>query len=258
MTKRLVIFALSAVTFAVAPRALKAADEALCPLGNETLHGNYMSRGMGTRVVGPITAVGRIDYDGQGNFVNPTTVSVNGVISTATEIGTYTVNPDCTGSEVATDGAHYNFVITPDGSRFDWISTVPGRTVTGTAIRLTRRLDDVLCPRGNETIRGSLMTQATGYIVGVGPISVVGLMTYDGKGGGVLVSTLSVNGAISEGTLTAAYTVNSDCTMTQTMSNGTSYVGVVAPDGSSSDWMEIDPGTVISGTSTRLRRLEDD
>ena len=144
MTRHLVILAVAAITFAVAPQALKAADaDALCPLGNETLHGNYMSRGMGTRLgVGPITAVGRIDFDGQGNFVNPTTVSVNGVISTPTEIGTYTVNYDCTGSEVATDGAHYNFVVAPDGSRFDWISTVPGRVVSGTAIRFARRLDE--------------------------------------------------------------------------------------------------------------------
>jgi hypothetical protein len=144
MTKHLVILTLTAMTIAAAPQALKAADEGpLCPLGNETLHGNYMSRATGTIVgVGPITAVGRIDYDGQGSFVNPFTASVNGAISEATEIGTYTVNSDCTGSVVATDGAHYNFVITPDGSRFDWIDTDPGRVFSGTAIRLTRRLED--------------------------------------------------------------------------------------------------------------------
>ena len=144
LRKRLVILALAAITFAVAPQALKAAGEdALCPLGNETLHGNYMSRATGTIVgVGPITAVGRIDYDGEGNFVNPFTASVNGAISTGTEIGTYSVNSDCTGSVVATDGAHYNFVITPDGSRFDWIDTDPGRVFSGTAIRFTRRLED--------------------------------------------------------------------------------------------------------------------
>ena len=144
MTKRLVILALAATAFAVAPQALKAADkDALCPEGNATLHGNYMSRATGTIVgVGPITAVGRGAYDGKGNVFNPHTLSVNGVISTGTEIGTYTVNSDCTGSVVATDGAHYNFVITPDGSRFDWIDTDPGRVFSGTAIRLTRRLED--------------------------------------------------------------------------------------------------------------------
>jgi hypothetical protein len=113
--------------------------------------------------------------------------------------------------------------------------------------------EDARCPAGNATLHGPLMTQATGYIVGVGPITVVGMMTYDGRGGGVLVSTLSVNGAISKGTLTATYTVNSDCTMTQTMSNGTNYDGVVAPDGSTGYWMETDPGTFISGTLVRLR-----
>jgi hypothetical protein len=92
--------------------------------------------------------------------------------------------------------------------------------------------EGALCPAGNETVRGPHLTQGTGYIVGVGPITLVGLMTYDGKGGGVLVSTLSVNGAISKGTLTATYTVNSDCTMTQTLSNGNNSDGVVAPDGS--------------------------
>jgi hypothetical protein len=211
MTKRLPILALAAITFAVAPHALKAAD-ALCQRGNETLNGNYMSRGVGTRAVGPITAVGRIDFDGQGNFVNPTTASVNGVIITSTEVGTYTVNSDCTGSEVATDGAHYNFVISPDGSRFDWISTVPGRTVNGTAIRLTRRHADPLCPLGNATLSETYMLRGEGTIVGVGPVTVVGWLTYDGKGNVVTASmTASVNGTISTFPIAGPYTVNSDC-----------------------------------------------
>ena len=144
MTRRLVFFALTAITLAVAPQVLKAADQdTLCPLGNKTLNGNYMSRATGTLVgVGPNTAVGRIAFDGEGNFVNPYTVSVNGVISTGTEIGTYTVNSDCTGSEAATNGHQYNFVVAPDGSRFDWISTIPGRVVSGTAIRFESRPED--------------------------------------------------------------------------------------------------------------------
>ena len=73
------------------------------------------------------------------------------------------------------------------------------------------------------------------------------------RGGGVLASTLSVNGAISKGTLSATYTVNSDCSMTQTMSNGTNYAGMVAADGSTGYWMETDLGTIISGNLVRLR-----
>ena len=144
-TRCRVAFALAAMTFAAVPHCLKASDaDALCPAGNETLHGNYMSRSMGTIVgVGPITAVGRFAYDGKGNWVNPGTVSVNGVISTGTETGTFTVNSDCTGSVAASDGAfRFNFVISPDGSRYDWIRTDPGTVVSGTAIRFTSRLED--------------------------------------------------------------------------------------------------------------------
>jgi hypothetical protein len=110
MTKHLVIRALVAITFAVAPQALNAAEEdALCSLGNETLHGNYMTISSGTIVgVGPITAVAHTAYDGKGNLVNPITRSLNSVISTGTAIGTYTVNSDCTGSIVRTDGSHYS------------------------------------------------------------------------------------------------------------------------------------------------------
>jgi hypothetical protein len=112
--------------------------------------------------------------------------------------------------------------------------------------------DEALCPLGNATLRGPYMTQGTGSIVGVGPIFVVGVMTFDGKGTGVLTSTSSVNGVISRGTVSGPYAVNSDCTMTLSLSNGTNYDSVVAPDGSVGDWIEIDTGTVISGTVRRL------
>jgi hypothetical protein len=120
------------------------ADDALCPLGNATLRGNYMSRTMGTVVgVGPVTAVGRFAYDGNGNFVNPGTRSLNGVIATSTDTGTYTVNSDCSGSVASSDGSfHFNFVTTADGSRYDFIRTDPGTVVSGTAIRLTPRVAD--------------------------------------------------------------------------------------------------------------------
>ena len=143
MTRRLVIFALSVITFAVAPQALKAADaDALCPLGNATLSGTYMLRGEGTIVgVGPLTVVGWLTYDGKGSVVTGSmTASVNGTISTFTVSGPYTVNSDCSGS-VEPSGQHYNMVVSPDGKTVSWIETDPGTVSSGTEVRLTRRLD---------------------------------------------------------------------------------------------------------------------
>jgi hypothetical protein len=144
MTKPLVILALAAITFAVAPQALKAAGaDALCPLGNATLSGTCMLRGEGTIVgVGPLAVVGWLTYDGKGNVVKGSmTASVNGTISMFTISGPYTVNSDCSGS-VEPSGQHYNMVVSPDGKTVSWIQTDPGTVSSGTEVRLTRRLDD--------------------------------------------------------------------------------------------------------------------
>ena len=96
-----------------------------------------MSHGTGTVVgLGPVSAVGTITYDGNGNLINPFTASVNGAIFRGvTQTGTYTVNPDCTGT-VVQGGAHYDFVVAPDASTVFWIETDAGTVVTGTAVRL--------------------------------------------------------------------------------------------------------------------------
>jgi len=143
MTKRLVTFALAAMIFAAAPHSLKAADaDALCPVGNATLRGTYMLRGEGTIVgFGPVAVVGWLTYDGKGNVVNSfMTASANGMISTFTISGPYTVNSDCAGS-TELSGSNYNFVVSPDGNRVNWIQTDPGTVVSGTIVRL-KRLDD--------------------------------------------------------------------------------------------------------------------
>jgi hypothetical protein len=137
MTKLVIFCGLVATTFATAPQALKADNaDALCPLGNATLRGTYMSRAEGTVVgVGPLAAVGWLTYDGKGNVVNGFTISVNGVISSGTISGPYTVNSDCTGS-TNLSGSNYYFIVTPDGSTVNWIASDPGSVFSGTEIRL--------------------------------------------------------------------------------------------------------------------------
>ena len=137
MMKLLASFALAAMTFAAAPQALKAGN-ALCPLQNATLHGTYLVAGTGTIVgLGPISAVGEVTFDGQGHSIATYTASVNGTIHKGiTVTGTYTVNPNCTGSHAESDGSHYDFVVAPDGNKVTWIETDAGVVVSGTEVRL--------------------------------------------------------------------------------------------------------------------------
>jgi hypothetical protein len=139
MTNRLAILALAVMTLAAAPQSLKAAD-ALCPLLNATKHGTYGMSGTGTVAgVGLVAFVGETIYDGHGNSSTTATATVNGTIYRGgTVTGTYTVNPDCTGSVVQSNGNHYDFWVTPDGSMSTWIESDTGTVVTGSEHPLTK------------------------------------------------------------------------------------------------------------------------
>jgi hypothetical protein len=127
---------LAAVAFVLAPQVVKAADP-LCPLLNATTHGTYVVYGTGTIVgVGPAVAVGEITYDGHGSTLATFTLNVNGNVQTSTNVlGTYTINSDCTGTALEA-GAHYSFVVSPDGNTTTWMETDPGTVVSGTEVRL--------------------------------------------------------------------------------------------------------------------------
>jgi len=67
--------------------------------------------------VGPRAAVGILTLDAAGNVVDSkATVSLNGTISEETFSGTYTVNPDCTGSATVD-------LFDPSGNKIGTITT---------------------------------------------------------------------------------------------------------------------------------------
>jgi hypothetical protein len=91
---------------------------------------------------GPIAEMGVAYYGGDG-----TRGLIRNTRSTAGEIrpwtdqpapnGTYTVDPDCTGSYFDADGTHSNDVIVVDGGkRFFVLSQAPGTTVMEEGVRL--------------------------------------------------------------------------------------------------------------------------
>jgi len=116
-----------------AVRAVYAQD--VCSVA--TLNGHYAfsqpgwaGAGQGNQL--PFFNVGVLAFDGTGTLsVSFTSVS-RGVVSTETDAGTYTVNPDCTGSISITTGpgagVTFNTVIIGGGAELFGINTSAGFT----------------------------------------------------------------------------------------------------------------------------------
>ena len=113
--------------------------------GVNNLLGGTNCQGFGN--CGPIAEMGVAMYDGDG-----TRGLIRNTRSTAGEIrpwtdqpapnGTYTVDPDCTGSFFNADGTHSNDVVVVEGGkRFFVLSEAPGTTVMEEGIRLEEDKD---------------------------------------------------------------------------------------------------------------------
>jgi hypothetical protein len=111
----------------------------------------------------------------------------------------------------------------------------------------------------NSTLKGTYIASSTGTVVGVGPAAVVNGYTFDGNGNGtVFAETISFNGTITTGvTGTVTYTVNSNCSGSDTISMSTGQTAdfnfLVNVNGSSFSFISTDSGFVASGEGTRLR-----
>jgi hypothetical protein len=141
--KTFVIAAVSALALSIAPAA-KADDNKGC--SNATLRGTFAFKGAGFIVspaflAGPLATVSTLTFDGIGTATSASgSSSQNGNIGPQTETGTYTVNPDCTGTFmvlISPGGftAHYFFVIDVDANELEIICTDSGVVFSGTARR---------------------------------------------------------------------------------------------------------------------------
>jgi len=106
-------------------------DQLVCSLaslqGTYGIHLTGFFQQPGTTVASlPSATIGLVTADGAGGASATVTSSENGTIRSATFVGTYTVNPDCTGSLFEGGIAAASFVIVARGSQVLFISTVPG------------------------------------------------------------------------------------------------------------------------------------
>lgn len=94
-----------------------------------TFSGFFQNQGRNS----PISGIGSGTLDGEGNVSATVTASFNGNLSTFPYTGTYTVNPDCTGSLTATPGsglANFSIVIVRGGAEVLGVNIDPGNTWT--------------------------------------------------------------------------------------------------------------------------------
>ena len=86
------------------------ADGGACSLGS--VAGSYGVSDSGTIVgVGPRAAVAVLTLDAAGNISGKTTASLNGSVTYVTDSGTFTVNPDCTGTASFSEFDHSGSLI---------------------------------------------------------------------------------------------------------------------------------------------------
>jgi hypothetical protein len=98
-----------------------------------TVKGPYGFILNGTLVgLGPLGSVGLVTFDGAGQWSAEGTISINGSVFTASFNGTYSVNSDCTGTQVGSDGSTATFVILARGNELLVIMTNPGEVATMT------------------------------------------------------------------------------------------------------------------------------
>jgi hypothetical protein len=140
IAKTFTIAALAAVVLSMAPAA-KAADKGC---SNASIRGTFVFRGSGS-VIDPsavflLNVVFVQTFDGNGALTSTGVQSHSGNILQITQTGTYTVNPDCTGTYTALISpigltVHFFFVIADNENDLEVLSTDPNTVVSGTARR---------------------------------------------------------------------------------------------------------------------------
>ena len=124
IAQTLTLAAIAALALGLAPTA-KAANKGC---STASLKGTFAYTSTGFIVaapipalVGPGAAVGTQTFDGNGGVTFAFNSSQNGNIGPGTATGTYTVNPDCTGTFTEVTPmftSHYSFVIDESGAEF--------------------------------------------------------------------------------------------------------------------------------------------
>ena len=202
-------FALSLIAVSMLATTLVSAQASPEPspvCSTSLLKGTYgaLLHGMASGL--PFAALDVVIADGQGSLSGTGTIAYNGVVSRGVPISaTYVINADCSGSATFSSGATQNLIITRSGAEAQFIRTDNNLDqVLGDA----KRTDSFHCSANN--LKGDFGASLDGDANSL-PFVGLDLVHADGNGNLTGTGTISYNGAITNVTLSATYTVNSDC-----------------------------------------------
>jgi len=211
---------------------------------------------------GRVAAVGLTAFDGKGSLTAQDTVSTNGAIRRG-RIGTgsYTVNPNCTGSAMVGGdfaGLTFDFMIVPgtEGGELSFIITNLGTVQTGVAMRT----GDEECTL--RSLQGTYRVLAAEGTNNLGQRSaVVGFRVFDGAGHlTVAEDTRTADGISFQHAIgpLASYAVNPNCTVEYLQTDGRLFDGVIVAGGNEAYFVGTRPGTISAPLLKKQSRHHDD
>lgn len=210
-----------------------------------------------------IAEAGLMTADGAGNLNGSDTVMVDGSLTRRTFTGTYSVNPDGTGSLVLNPSwgpqIHADFFIGQSGSVLRLVITDANNTLSGVL--------EAQQPSGQQTpapsFAASLLNGGYDYaLTGTGadiygnvlPIREAGRLTADGAGHLTGNSTVTINGSVVKRTLSGTYSINRDGTGSATLYPSwgppVDLDVFVSASGLSAQLVVTDQGSTLSGELT--------
>jgi hypothetical protein len=198
----------------------------------------------------PISAEGLIKADGKGTFKGMESGSFGGTIFTNVPVsGTYSINPDCTGSaitKVQKAVNHFNLVVVSGGKTLQVVGADAGNVETET-IQAQGKATCTLAGR-----KGTFGIQANGMFLGVGSVAFDGVFTLDGNGKVSGRESGSLDGSIFTGqSASGTYTIAPNClgTMAITVLGQTEHSSFVVTNGGKGMLLvETDKNSVVSGS----------
>jgi hypothetical protein len=197
----------------------------------------------------PISVEGYLVADGKGTFKAMENGSIGGTIFTNVPVtGTYSINPDCTGSAIVRAKKavnHFNLVVVSGGKSLQTVSADAGNVETETV----QAQGKATCTLAG--VKGTFGIQASGMFLTIGSVAFDGIFTLDGKGVIAGFESGSIAGSIfTLQPISGTYTVASNCTGTMaiTVAKQTQHSSFVVTNGGKGLLLvETDANTVVSG-----------